>query len=132
MTRIERLAYIIATLIGAVFVLVYRGPGWPFIRGHMGDWLVVQCMYLTARFWVGDRWRYPLAGAIFLSGILVEAFKYFANGSIPQNFLAEITVGSVFDPLDLIAFALGLVTVTIVERWLTNRRNVSGLGAKSP
>mgnify|MGYP000016914177 CR=1 FL=1 len=116
MTRSKRLLYIAVTLLGAVFVLIYRGSFWPFVRGHVGDWLVIQCMYLVARFWVSDRWRYYLAGAVFLSGVLVEVIKFFAAGSIPHTFIAEMTLGSIFDPLDLIAFALGVATVLIIEQ----------------
>ncbi len=116
MSRSRRILYIAATLIGAVFVLIYRGPYWPFIRGHMGDWLVVQFIYLVARFWVGFRWRYYLAGAVLLLSVLVEVVKFFATGSIPHTFFAEITIGSVFDPLDMIAFVLGIVTVLVVDQ----------------
>src|SRR5579862_2347897 len=121
MSRNRRLLYIGATLIGAVFVLTYKGPYWPFIRGHMGDWLVVQCIYMIGRFWVKDRWRYHLAVGILLLGVLVEIIKFFASGSIPQTFLAEMTIGSIFDPLDIIAFALGLITVLILEKLLSAR-----------
>ena len=116
MSRSTRFLYIAATLIGAVFVLIYRGPFWPFIRGHAGDWLVVQFIFLIARFWVGFRWRYYLAGGVLLLSVLVEVVKYFSAGSIPHTFFAEITIGSVFDPLDMIAFVLGIVTVLVVDQ----------------
>lgn len=116
-THAKQIAYIALTLISAVFVLVYRGPFWPFIRGHMGDWLVVQLMYLIARFWIGYRWRYLLAIAIFISTLVVELVKFLAAGSIPRTFFAEITIGSTFDPLDMIAFSLGLLTVVLTERY---------------
>ncbi len=121
MSRSRRFLYIIATLIGAVFVLVYRGPFWPFVRGYVGDWLIVQTIYLIARFWVSDRWRYPLAGGVFLLGVLVEVIKYLSAGSIPRTFVAEMTIGSTFDPQNLIAYALGIVTVLIVEHFLSKR-----------
>lgn len=82
----------------------------------MGDWLVVQFIYLIARFWVGDRWRYHLACGVLLVGVLVEIIKFFSAGLIPQTFIAEITIGSVFDPLDIIAFVIGLATVLVVEQ----------------
>jgi len=121
MSRSRQHLYIAATLIGAVFVLVYRGPYWPFIRGHMGDWLVVQFMYLIARFRVSMRWRFHLAFGILLTSVVVEMVKYLAAGSIPHTFFAEITLGSVFDPLDMIAFVLGLLTVLVVEQMLSRR-----------
>jgi hypothetical protein len=121
MTRSRRSLYIGVTLIGAVFVLVYRGPFWPFIRGYMGDWLIVQTIYLIARFWVGDRWRYYLAGGVLLLGVFVEIIKFLSAGSIPHTFVAEMTIGSTFDPSNIIAYVLGVATVLIVERIQTPR-----------
>jgi hypothetical protein len=121
MSHRGRFLYIAATLIAGVLVLIYRGPGWPFIRGHVGDWLVVQVMYLIGRFWIGDRWRYHWAGGVFLLGVLVEVIKLFTAELIPHTFFAEITIGSTFDPLDLIAFMLGLITVLVIEQVLSKR-----------
>src|SRR5450432_1392293 len=125
MTRSGRVLYVLATLLGAVFVLVYKGPYWPFVRDHMGDWLVVQFIYLVGRFWIGDRWRYPLAAGVLLLGVLVEVIKFTAAGLIPHTFFAEMTIGSTFDPLDMIAFALGLVTVLLIERALSKPKTVN-------
>ncbi|MBI1258804.1 MAG: DUF2809 domain-containing protein [Chloroflexi bacterium] len=120
MSRSARLIYIIVTLIGAVFVLIYRGAGWAFIRGHVGDFLVVQFIYMIARLWLADRWRYLLAGAILLLCIVVEIIKFFTSDSIPRTFFAEMTLGSTFDPLDMIAFILGLMTVLLIERLVSH------------
>lgn len=127
MSHSRRVVYMTALLLGAVLVLIYRGPFWPFIRGHVGDWLVVQLMYLIARVWISDRWRFHVAGGVLLSGVLVEAIKYFTAGLIPRTFFAEMTIGSTFDPLDIIAFALGLATVLIVEHKLSQgQRTITG------
>ena len=115
MSRSRRILYIVITLLGAVFVLVYRGSFWPVVRSYMGDWLVVQFIYLIARFWIGYRWRYRLAVAVLVLSLLVEVIQYFAAGSIPQNVAADLTVGRTFDPLDLVAYALGIMTVLLVE-----------------
>lgn len=112
----NRLCYLIGTLIGAVFVLVYRGPFWQFVRGYAGDWLIVQFLYLIARFWIGVRRRYWLAAGIFVLSILVEVIQYLGAGVIPRNFLTEITIGSTLDPLDILAYAVGLVTVLLIEQ----------------
>ncbi len=58
---------------------------------------------------------------MLLIGGLVEVIKFFAAGSIPRTFFAEMTLGSTFDPLDMIAFGLGLATVLLVERGLARR-----------
>src|SRR5258708_4212432 len=110
-SRTRQLLYLVSILVGAVFVLVYRGPFWPFVRVYMGDWLVVQFIYLIARFVISFRWRFPLAIAIFLFSIGVEIVQLIAATSIPHTFAAEVTIGSTFDVLDIAAYALGLVTV---------------------
>src|SRR5690349_9059593 len=99
-SRSRQILYLALILVGAVFVLVYRGPFWPFIRGYMGDWLVVQFIYVIARFAIGFRWRYPLAIAIFLFSISVEVVQLIAATSIPHTFAAEVTIGSTFDVVD--------------------------------
>ncbi|MEP7285926.1 MAG: DUF2809 domain-containing protein [Chloroflexota bacterium] len=109
--------YLLIILIGAVFVLVYRGPYWPFVRGYMGDWLIVQFIYVIARFWISFRRRYRLAIAIFVFSLFVELIQFFAAGSIPHTFAAEVTIGSTFDPGDIAAYALGLATVLLSERY---------------
>ncbi|SRR5258708_16281740 len=116
-SRTRQLLYLVVILLGAVFVLVYRGPFWPFVRGYMGDWLVVQFIYVIARFAVKYRWRYRLALAIFLFSIGVEIVQLIAATSIPRTFAAEITIGSTFDILDIAAYALGLLTVLFAERY---------------
>ncbi len=116
MSRSARLIYIAATLVGAVFVLTYKGAGWEFIRGHVGDFLVVQFIYMIARLWISDRWRVHLVVAILILCIGVEVVKFFTSGAIPRTFFAEMTIGSTFDPLDMIAFSLGLITVLLIER----------------
>src|SRR5260221_11668866 len=113
MSRYRRFLYIGATLVGAAFVLIYRGPYWPFVRSYMGDWLVVQFIYLIARFWISYRWRYYLAGGILLLGVLVEVIQLVGTELIPQSFMAEITIGSTFDPIDIVAYVLGLATVLV-------------------
>lgn len=115
MSRFRCLLYLGATLIGGVFVLLYRGPAWPIVRGYGGDWLIVQAIYLVGRLWIGFPRRYALAGAVFLLGLLTEIIQFLSNGGIPQTFLMEVTIGSTFDPLDLIAYGIGLVTVLLAD-----------------
>ena len=125
MSRTIHIIYLAITLIGAVFVLTYRGPFWPYVRSYMGDFLVVQFIYLVARFWISPRWRYYLAGAVFLLGVLVEVIQFFGTDLIPRSFAAEITIGSTFDPLDIAAYALGLVIILVVENLLSGPKELS-------
>ncbi len=116
MPRSRRFVYLGATLFGAVFVLMYRGPYWPFVRGYLGDWLIVQFIYLIGRFFISHRWRYYLAAGVLLVGALVEVIQLFGTSLIPHTFAAEMTIGSTFDPLDVAAYLLGLATVLVVDQ----------------
>ncbi len=120
MSRTQQFVYIAITLIGAVFVLVYRGPFWTFVRSYMGDWLVVQFIYLIARFWVRYRWRYHLAIVVLLFSIVIEIIQYFAAGLIPSTVATDLTVGRTFDPLDIAVYMLGIITVVVVENYLNS------------
>ena len=122
MSRFQCLLYLGATLLGGVFVLLYRGPYWPIVRSYVGDWLVVQAIYLVGRLWLGFPRRYALAGAILLLGAATEIVQFVAGQSIPQTFIMEVTIGSTFDPFDVIAYGLGVVTVLLVDWWQERRR----------
>lgn len=115
MSRPKQLVYIGIVLVGAVFVLVYRGIYWPFVRGHMGDWLVVQFIYLIGRFWISFKRRYYLAVGVLLFAFLVEVFQGITAGSIPHTLAIDLTLGSTFDFIDLIAYILGVATVLIID-----------------
>jgi hypothetical protein len=113
----RQLLYLLSILIGAVFVLTYRGAYWQYVRAYMGDWLIVQFIYLIARFWISVRWRYILAIAILLFAIGIEIVQLLAAGSIPRTFAMEITIGSTFDPVDVLAYILGVITVLVTEQY---------------
>ena len=121
--RAKQLIYLAMLLMGAVFVLVYRGVGWPFVRGTMGDWLVVQFIYGVARLVIGFRWRYGLALGIFGFALGVEGVQLLSAGSIPRTFALEVTIGSTFDPGDIVAYGLGLVMALLTERYWRPRRD---------
>jgi hypothetical protein len=114
-SRARQLLYLAAVLMGAVFVLVYRGLLWPIVRGYGGDWLIVQFIYMIGRLWIGFRWRYRLAACVMLVGILAEVIQLLGAGVIPHTFAAEVTIGSTFDAIDIIAYALGLASVLAVD-----------------
>lgn len=113
----NHILYLVLIVIGAIFVLTYRGVYWQYVRSYVGDWLVVQFIYLIARFWITHRWRYVLAIAILLFAITVEVVQLLAADVIPRTFAMEVTIGSTFDPVDMLAYLAGLVTVLIIERY---------------
>lgn len=84
----------------------------PFIRGFVGDILVILLLYFFVKGFYDFR---PGKLTIF---ILVLAFtteflqylKLISIWGLEQNVMAQLTIGAVFDPLDLVAYALGAIT----------------------
>jgi hypothetical protein len=116
MSRTIHIVYLLCLLGGAIFVLLYKGPGADFVRGYGGDWLIVQVIYLVARFWVQVRWRLHLAAVVFIFAVGVEIFQLVFAGAIPRNVATELTVGSTFDLGDIVAYGLGLIMVLVLDR----------------
>jgi hypothetical protein len=124
-SRARQFIYLAVVLIGAVFVLTYRGPFWVFIRSYAGDWLIVQFIYVIARFWISYRWRYRLAIGIMVFALATEIVQFIGTGIIPRNFAMEVTIGSTFDPGDLLAYVLGLITVLMIDHyWRVDSRSL--------
>ena len=123
--RAKQFIYLAMLLMGAAFVLAYRGVGWTFVRGYMGDWLVVQFIYGIVRLVIGYRWRYALAAGIFAFALGVEVVQLIAAGSIPHTFAMEVTIGSTFDPGDVAVYGVGIVTALMTERvWKPEKERI--------
>src|SRR3972149_1689136 len=79
----------------------YQGPFPIFVNGYLIDILLPMTMYLLLSLFQNKWIRSPLfrAGAVFGFGCIVEASQYFGRPIF----------GSTFDPLDIIAYASGIV-----------------------
>lgn len=101
-----------ALAIGAA-VLVYRGPGRELVRGHVGDVAATMLVYAV----LGLAWRArPAVRAVttFAIAALIECGQTLWRG---QGLVGELTVGSTFDGVDFIAYALGVVIAVSWELW---------------
>jgi hypothetical protein len=96
------------------FVLVYRGPGFRIVRGHGGDVAVTAFLFFVLGLVTRWSWRprVALVGVIALATELVQL----ARLPLRRTLLTELTVGSTFDPWDLLAYALGLLLAVAVQR----------------
>ena len=98
----------VAMLALAVGVLTYRGPGQPVIRGMGGDVLVViflvACLAVVP---VGRPWHRILGVGVF--AVAVECLQLLDLVGPDSPFIAHLILGSTFDPVDLMAYAMGLV-----------------------
>lgn len=90
-----------------------RLPGRELVRGHLGDVGIV--MFLVAGFGLAMPRRGPrvwigLAALIALGTEIMQALGVRGTG-----LLGELTIGSTFDPFDLLAYAIGLA---VSATWL--------------
>ena len=92
--------------------LFVKGP----VRSWFGDLLVVilQVALLAAAGLGTARQRILGVGVLALSTELIQGLKLVGPGS---HWLLHLVFGSTLDPLDLLAYALGLAVAVPLERW---------------
>jgi hypothetical protein len=107
-------ATVVVTLAMAVGVLLYRGPGQPWIRGMGGDLLVVIFLVAcVASVPVGTPRSRVIGVAIF--AFVVECSQSLDLVGPDSPFIAHLILGSTFDPVDLVVYAVGLVIAAGLE-----------------
>lgn len=93
-----------AVAIGA-FALAYHGPGRWLIRGHVGDAAATMFVFAVTGL---TRWRVRTRAVATLSLALgVELLQAVWHGG-------GVVVGTVADPWDLVAYAVGVVVGIMV------------------
>lgn len=105
-------ALVAAALIVCVFVVLYRGPGWPFVRGYVGDVAAAMLVYGVA----GLVWRTRMTWRAVLAVVVVVAVELYQAVGTALNGVAGFLVGSFPDPWDLVAYAVGIAVALIWER----------------
>jgi len=107
----------VVCLVLAAGVLSYRGPGAWWIRGFTGDVLVVIFgVSLMALVPLG-RWPHR-AAAMGLIAVGTECLQLLQLVGPDAHWFWHLTLGSTFDPLDLLAYAIGLaVAAGLDHRW---------------
>lgn len=93
--------------------LVYSGPGRPFVRGHVGD--VAAAMLLYAAFGL-TAWPRRVRIAATIAVALAVELGQLVWSPLGRTPLGALTLGSVFDCRDLVAYAAGLVAGLVWER----------------
>lgn len=116
-----------------VAVLVYRGPGRPFIRGHVGDVAATMVVYAFLGAVIGavrrGRLTHPLWLAIGAMGIAsaIELNQKMWSGT---GMAGELFVGSLFDAWDFAAYAAGTVIAIAYDVAMAKKvRGAAGHGA---
>jgi len=105
----------------ALIVLFFESG---FIRYHFGDILVVMFIYCAVRAIVRRRLRWLCLG-VFIFATLVEIGQYFnlvERLGLGGNRLAEIVIGTTFDPMDIVMYAVGCILMYVFEIFERSRR----------
>ncbi len=89
----------------------------PFIRGFLGDVLVILLLYSFLKIFIRNN--------IFKTAIFVLAFAYFvellqffklAEKFNIQSEILLTLIGSVFDFYDLVAYSIGFLLILLIEK----------------
>ncbi len=119
----NKYAIVSALFFGVLTLIFFFGDAVPFIRVTFGDYLVVMFMF-TGLLFLFPKLKSIIAGVIiFAIAVTVELMQM---GLIQRFFdtdspLVEATLGSTFDPHDIIAYFLGVLSIAIIDFIL--RRN---------
>jgi hypothetical protein len=93
------------------------------IRGFVGDIIVISLIYYLVKVFY-DFCALKLAVFTLALAFIVEFLQYLkltAFLGLEHNRAAQLILGSVFDPYDLIAYAIGAVLVYIIDMRIVRR-----------
>ena len=110
-----RIIFIVLSAMLLFTLLVLEGT-WGFLRGTAGDFVVVIFLYTMARTLKPTGWRW-LPAAIFLFACMVEGLQALDILSLLgiTNPTVQIAVGSVFDWMDIVAYAIGSAVAALLD-----------------
>ena len=126
MKRVVRFAplALMALAIG-MGVLAYRGPGQPFVRGHVGDVAATMLVYAALGAILWGKLAKPgwLAFGAMAIATAIELGQRVWTGT---GVAGEILVGGSFDSWDFAAYVLGTI-VAVVYDVMSTRRAARGV-----
>lgn len=133
LSRVKRFAplALMALAIG-VGVLLYRGPGRPFVRGHVGDVAATMLVYAMLGAILWGKLARPgwLAFGAMAIATAIELGQRVWTGT---GAAGEILVGGSFDGWDFAAYVLGTIVAVVYDVVGTRRaaRGVAVVGTSS-
>lgn len=121
MNKIFKSQYIHRILAGVFFaicvlIVLWSRELWE-LRGFIWDVIIVMLLYSTILSFCHIR-RLQLTIGIVLFAYCIELLQYLHFGTLmgwESNPVARLIFGSVFDPVDLIAYMLGWVLIYIID-----------------
>jgi len=93
-----------------------------FIRHTFGDYLVVIMLYCLLKSFVNIK-PMPLAIIVLLISFSIEFLQltpFLEWLNLQDNVYAKLVLGSTFHISDLVAYALGIISIIIIENKLNN------------
>ena len=89
----------------------------PFIRGFLGDVLVIFLMYSFLKIFIKNN-TLKIAVFVLAFAYFVEMLQFFKLAELfnIKSKLLLIIVGSVFDLWDLVAYTLGFLFILLIEK----------------
>lgn len=113
----RRLLLIAATALATgLFVLLYRGPGWLPLRHTGGDVAAGALVLALVGFTRPALATLPRAAFAALIAGSVEALQALNLVGPDAPRWLHLTVGSTFDPNDLVAYALGIALAALADQ----------------
>lgn len=122
--RLRHALLTLAFLCGGLAVVLYAGPGRAWVRGSLGDVLIVPFLVHLLGIAVprSATWRIASVGVIALGAELLQLANLVAPDAPAW---LHLTLGSTFDPWDLLGYSVGIgvavATSAGLVRWGASR-----------
>ncbi|MFC5472287.1 DUF2809 domain-containing protein [Cohnella suwonensis] len=115
----RRLVYFSLSLMCIIFciLIVLLFSEMPFIRGLVGDVIIVVFIYYFIMTLKDFSSIYVVIFTLVLA-LITEVLQYFHFASIlglQHNKIAQLVIGSIFDPMDMIAYTIGGIVAFIID-----------------
>ena len=105
-----------------VYIAMYVKDG--IIRPYIGDFLVVIFLYCLLRCFIKISILHA-AISVFIFATIIEILQYFNWVQwfhLEHNVIARIVMGTSFEWLDILAYALGTVAIIIIEHVIRRKK----------
>lgn len=98
-------------------LIATKGAGLSFVRGELGDFLVVILVYAAAKAVRRSLPRTPLALGVFAFACAIEGAQALKLADVlGLTGVARVVLGTTFQWADVAMYALGCVTVWALDR----------------
>lgn len=116
----NKIKYLIATIllfILCIFIVILFSKQ-PFIRGFVGDVVIVMLLFCFFKIFKNfDSLRLSIGVTLFAYFIeFTQYIKIIPLLGLKENYFTKIVFGSVFDPMDLLAYTIGGIAIYLLTK----------------